>query len=456
MFPLRFVPSVVRPGHGGALTRKYVAWLFPVMALIAFLILSPARAETNDVAAVDLELVASGFAAPAVLAEAPDGSGRIFIADQTGVIYVLMPDGTLRDEPFLDLRPNMVPLNGNYDERGLLGFAFHPNFADNQTVYVYYSAPLRAGAPAGYNHTARVAEFRVAENDPNRIDPSTEQVIIEIDQPYSNHNGGAIAFSLDGYLYIALGDGGGANDTGLHNPPQGFAQDTTTLLGKILRLEVIPGQPGYRIPVDNPFADSDAGRGEIWAWGFRNPFRIAFDTGEHGHLFVADVGQNRWEEISIATHPGNYGWRAREGVERFNPPPGSADQLLIDPVVVYPNTTAFGIQNGAGTSVTGAYIYRGEAIPELRGKLVFSDWTLQGGRPAGRVYVATPPADWEAAWEDAPATDGELWPWEVLLTTEFFVRTIARDASGELYLLVNQRQGPSGNTGAVYKLVPAN
>lgn len=455
MFPYRLVPSNAQPNLaiGQRMVRLIAAMVFVASLALALLALRPT--EASDPPPVDLELVASGFVAPLFLAEAPDGSGRLFIVDQSGVIYVLMPDGILRDEPLIDLRPNMVSVNSNYDERGLLGFAFHPDFAENQTVYVYYSGRLRAGAPSGYNHTARVSEFRVSADNPHRLDPSTEKVIIEIDQPYSNHNGGALAFSPDGYLFIALGDGGGANDTGRHNPPLGFAQDTTTLLGKILRLEVTPGQSGYRIPADNPFVGSDAGRDEIWAWGFRNPFRMAFDTGEHAHLFVADVGQNRWEEISIVSHPGNYGWRAREGVEWFNAPPGSTDRMFIDPIVVYPNTNAFGTLNGAGTSVTGAYIYRGEAIPELRGKLVFTDWTLHGGRPTGHVYVAAPPDGWETAWHDAPVHEGELWPWEVLLTTEFFVRTIARDAAGELYLLVNERQGPSGNTGAVYKLVPA-
>lgn len=469
MFPYWLVPSNARPNHRTAsvIGRKRVVWLFALTVLIASLALSFTLIEASNSPAVDIELIASGFVAPTFLAEAPDGSGRFFIADQVGVIHVLMPDGTLSDEPFLDLRDEIVALSGGFDERGLIGFAFHPDFASNQTVYVHYSGRLRTEAPAEYNHTARVTEFHVSADNPHQLDPSTEKVIIEIDQPYSNHNGGAIAFSPDGYLYIALGDGGGGNDTGPHNPPQGFGQDTTTLLGKILRLEVTPGQPGYQVPSDNPFVGSDSGLDEIWAWGLRNPFRMAFDTGDIAHLFVADVGQNRWEEINIATHPGNYGWRVKEGIQSFDPRnPGipsedgpetdSAGRSFIDPIVVYPNSNAFGPENWGGTSVTGAYIYRGEAIPELRGKLVFADWTLLGGRPAGHVYVATPPANWDTAWQDAPVTDSELWPWEALLATETFVRTIARDAAGELYLLVNERQGPSGNTGAVYKLVPAN
>ena len=229
-------------------------------------------------------------------------------------------------------------------------------------------------------------------------------MIIEIDQPYSNHNGGALAFSPDGYLFIALGDGGGANDTGLPQPPLGFAQDTTTLLGKILRLEVTPGQSGYRIPADNPFVGSDAGRDEIWAWGFRNPFRMAFDTGEHAHLFVADVGQNRWEEISIVSHPGNYGWRAREGVEWFNPPPGSTDRMLIDPIVVYPNTNAFGNKTAPelrsrARTFTAAKRFRSCA----------ENWCSRTGHCRAGVRQATfmslrRRTGWEAAWQDAPAT----------------------------------------------------
>lgn len=446
---------------------KRLAWLFTLALLLLSLTPTFVWAQTNQLPTVDVQLVSEGFTAPTVLAEAPDGTGRIFIADQVGVIYIVMPDGTLRDEPFLDLRDQIVALSGNFDERGLIGFAFHPDFADNGAVYVHYSARRRDTAPAAYDHTGRVVEFRVSPTDPHRADPASEVTVIEIDQPYSNHNGGAIAFHPDGHLYIGLGDGGGGNDTGPHNPPQGFGQDTTTLLGKILRLRVTPGQPGYDIPADNPFVGSDIGRDEIWAWGLRNPFRMAFDmSGGVPHLFVGDVGQNRWEEINIATHPGNYGWREKEGVQTFDPrnpatvtaegpATDSAGRPYVDPVIVYPNSNAFGPENGGGTSVTGAYIYQGEALPELSGQLIFTDWTLLGGRPAGQVYVATPPSGWSEAWQEAPVVDGELWPWQGLLAVEGFVRTLARDAAGELYLLTNARQGPTGDTGAVYKLIPA-
>ncbi|MDD2788311.1 PQQ-dependent sugar dehydrogenase, partial [Methanoculleus sp.] len=218
---------------------------------------------------VGLEFVTGGFTMPVALASPDDGTGRLFVADLPGVIRVI--DAGV-NEPFLDITGRVVDLRTGYDERGLLGLAFHPKFRENGRFFVYYSAPLRDGAPEGWDHTSRVSEFAVST--PNRADPGSERMILEVDQPQANHNGGSIAFGPDGYLYIPLGDGGGANDVGRGHPPGGNGQDIETLLGKILRIDV-DGEKPYGIPADNPFVGRE-GRDEIYAYGLRNPWRTAF------------------------------------------------------------------------------------------------------------------------------------------------------------------------------------
>jgi glucose/arabinose dehydrogenase len=191
--------------------RRFI--LIALTAAALAVIAAPARAQGP---AVGVRLVADGLTSPVALVQAPDGSGRNFVVDETGVIRVLNADGTLLPQPFLDVRSRMVPLMPDYDERGLLGLAFHPGYAGNGRFFVYYSAPLRAGAPPGYDHTARISEFRVSASDPNRADPASERVVLEVDKPQFNHNGGTVAFGpRDGYLYISIGDGGGADDVGL-------------------------------------------------------------------------------------------------------------------------------------------------------------------------------------------------------------------------------------------------
>ncbi|MBS3784506.1 MAG: PQQ-dependent sugar dehydrogenase, partial [Anaerolineae bacterium] len=266
-----------------------------------------------------LELAAEGLTAPVDMGTAGDGSGRLFIVDQIGLIRVLTAEGELLDEPFLDIRDRMVRLNPGYDERGLLGLAFHPDYETNGLFYVYYSAPLRAGAPSGWNHSSHLSSFAVSGENENRADAASEQVLLQVDQPQGNHNGGEIAFGPEGYLYVALGDGGAANDVGTGHVEDwyeanqgGNGQDVEeNLLGSILRIDVDGAHP-YAVPQENPFADN-GGQGEIWAYGFRNPYRFSFDAEGDRELFVADVGQNLWEEVSIATEGGNYGWNVREG-----------------------------------------------------------------------------------------------------------------------------------------------
>ncbi len=300
---------------------------------------------------VGLEPVAGGFTAPVALASPGDGSGRLFVADQVGIIRIIDGDGRLLDPPFLDLTDRIVKLHGGYDERGLLGIAFHPKFTENGRFFVYYSAPLAEGAPPDWDHTSRIAEFAVRVDDKNRADPYSERVILEVDQPQLNHNGGSIAFGPGGYLYIPLGDGGGGRDVGTGHPPGGNGQDITTLLGSILRID-IDGEEPYGIPKDNPFVGKE-GRDEIYAYGLRNPWRTAFDAGGENRLFSADAGQYLWESVKIIEAGGNHGWNLKEGNHAFDPrnpyqspedvpKVGLRGEPLIAPIIEYrtPNSPA--------------------------------------------------------------------------------------------------------------------
>ncbi|MDI6876090.1 MAG: PQQ-dependent sugar dehydrogenase [Methanomicrobiales archaeon] len=401
--------------------------------------------------AIALEPLAEGFVSPVALAD--PGDGRLFIVDQTGKVFVIDPDRPQNRELFLDITDRVVRLNPRYDERGLLGLAFHPRFDRNGRFFVFYTAPLRAGAPPGWNCTSRLAEYRISD-DPDRADPASERILMAIDKPQANHNGGHICFGPDGYLYIPLGDGGGANDRGAgHNPEIGNGQDTRTPLGKILRIDVDREEGGraYGIPPDNPFVQG-GGLPEIFAYGLRNPYHIAFDAGGDHALFAGDVGQNRWEEVDIIVRGGNYGWNLREGMHCFNPRDGArcylgdAGEGLIDPILEYPNLSN-GI-GGIGSAVIGGYVYRGSAIPFLRGLYVFGDYTASRAGGAGRIFVGIPPAREGGRWTmDALEVGGRAALGE-------YVLAFGQDADRELYLLSSEGGSPSGGGGRVYRLVP--
>jgi glucose/arabinose dehydrogenase len=432
---------------------------------------APVQAQEADSPAVGLRLVAEGFTSPVALVEAPDGTGRRFVVDQAGVIRILTAGGNLLPQPFLDLRSRIVPLDPAFDERGVLGLAFHPRYADNGRFFVYYSAPLRAGAPAGYDHTARVSEFRVSATDANRADPASERIVLEVDKPQFNHNGGTLLFGpRDGYLYMSIGDGGGADDVGLGHVDDWYAandggngQDIQqNLLGNILRIDVNRGAP-YAVPADNPFAGTAGcadGCDEIWAYGFRNPYRMSFDLGGARDLFVGDAGQELWEEVSIAVKGGNFGWNVKEGTHCFstdNPdesPPDCPDTVgaphpragdpLIDPVIEYANHHQPG---GLGATVIGGHVYRGQALPQFSGRYVFGDWSREFEEPDGSVFVATP-------------RKKGLWHMEQLrIATSptgrvgHYVLGFGQDLAGEMYVLTTDQTGPAGTTGKVYRLV---
>jgi glucose/arabinose dehydrogenase len=337
-----------------------------------------------------LEVVATGFNQPLFLTHAGDDSGRMFVVEKGGRIYILR-GGQRVGRPFLDIS-DLVRSNGY--EQGLLGLAFHPEYRNNGYFFVNYTD--RSG------HTV-VARYQVSASDPNIADPSSATVIMRIEQPFANHNGGMIAFGPDKYLYIGTGDGGSAND------PLRAGQDTRTRLGKILRIDVDHGTP-YGIPLDNPFADGRDGLPEIWTYGWRNPWRFSFDLLT-GDMYVGDVGQNAWEEISFerAGSPGglNYGWNIMEASHCFQPPANCNREGLVMPIAEYGRSQ--------GISVTGGYVYRGTAFPRMQGTYFFADfgstrlWALQ---------------------EVAP----DQWGMAELLSTGFAVSSFGEDEAGELYL----------------------
>jgi len=408
---------------------------------------------------LQIKLVASGFTSPTAFAAPRDGSGRLFITEQTGAVRIIDSSGKVLAEPFLDVSGRMVELFSSYDESGLLGIAFHPDYAASGRFYIFYCAPPTAGAPAGYHSTVRVSEFMASSDDPDRADPDSEQVLLEVPHPQSNHNGGQLAFGPDGYLYIGIGDGGGGNDVGEgHNPDIGNGQDTASLLGKILRIDVSESGTAA-IPPDNPFAADAHKKKEIYAYGLRNPWRFSFDAGTE-RLFCGDVGQDLYEEIDIIVAGGNYGWNIREGLSCFNKKSASSPlsecsetgadgEPLIDPVISYGRPgSGDAIQ---GRSMTGGYVYRGESVPQLKGYYVFGDWSTNFAKADGTLFVAA---------EDSTGS------WQVLETSvdtgagpsrrlNRFLLSFGEDESGEIYLLASKSLGPSGPAGEVYKIIGA-
>jgi len=369
---------------------------------------------------IGVRTIAEGMTAPTDMAVADEEQNRYFVADQTGELWVVTDDG-LQDEPFLDVSDRMVELgtfegdyadpNQDYDERGLLGIEFHPEFSENGRFYVHYSAPSNDETPDGWSHVEVVSEFQ-ANEDMSQGDPESERVLMEFQKPQYNHDAGPMAFGPDGYLYVPMGDGGGANDNmeghvddWYDGNEGGNGQDVSeNLLGSVLRVDV--DQEGedrpYGIPEDNPLVDSDEGLDEHYAWGFRNPFGISFDSD--GRLFVADAGQDLFEEANIVESGGNYGWNVKEGTHCFStdspsqPPedcPDSAPdespydgQEFQDPIVEYPHIYQ---EEMVGIVIVGGHVYEAGQVEGLDGKYIFGDWTSDPSReePAGRLLAAS-------------------------------------------------------------------
>ncbi len=313
---------------------------------------------------------------PIVLTHAGDGTDRVFAASQYGKVHVFPNKQTVAEtEVFLDIESRVV-YKDKQNEEGFLGVAFHPRYRENGQFFVYYTT---TDAP----RTSMISRFRVSSDNPNRADPGSEEEILRVKQPFWNHNGGTLAFGPDGYLYIALGDGGKAND------PFGNGQNLKTLLGTILRIDVDHHDPGkrYAVPKDNPFQGRKDARGEIWAYGLRNVWRFSFDR-KTGDCWAGDVGQDKWEEIDLIVRGGNYGWNRREAKHPFGPRGVKARDNLIDPIWEYHHTI--------GKSITGGHVYRGRRLPGLAGAYLYADyvtgkiWALRYDMKKRRVTANQP------------------------------------------------------------------
>jgi glucose/arabinose dehydrogenase len=421
------------------------------LSVVAFS--TPAEAQMR----VNLEPAVEGVTAPLAIAQ-PAGDDRLFVIEQIGLVRVVTADGELLAEPFLDLRHKIVDQWPEFDEKGLLGIAFHPDYANNGKFYVAYSSPTQwKGALEKHfwwSHTNIIEEYTVSEDDPNVADPTTVRQISAIDWPQFNHNGHWIGFGPDGMLYVSTGDGGYANDWGIgHNVTEGNGQDMADLHGKMLRIDVdgsTDGKP-YGIPEDNPFADDPLAQPEIWAYGLRNPWRCSFDQGGENQLICGDVQQNSYEEVSILEPGGNHGWRLMEATHCFDfeQPDAHPEQCdtsgLVMPILEYKNCTAQP-EGCKGISVTGGYVYRG-SNQEWDGKYFFGDWSKSFAERDGQLFVATKGADGTWTMEDVEVAnmDGPL-P---------YVLAFGQDHEGEVYVLTSVTTGPVGGLDTIYKIVPA-
>ncbi|MGH2752144.1 MAG: PQQ-dependent sugar dehydrogenase [Actinomycetota bacterium] len=406
---------------------------------------------------IRLEPVATGLTAPNWGISAPGDSDRLFVVDQPGIAWAVDLSSGAKSA-FLDVSDRLVPLGafgpGTFDERGLLGLAFHPDYTDNGALYTYTSEPVDGpadfstmppGTPA--NHQSVIAEWRVPNprNAASVVDPSTRRELLRIDQPQFNHNAGALNFGPDDLLYISLGDGGAADDQGVGHSPQGNGQDPSNVLGSILRIDPAGSNSAngsYGIPEDNPFVDEEGFVPEIWAYGFRNPFRFSFDSVT-GKLLAGDVGQNDIEEVDVVTKGGNFGWRVKEGSFLFDPngddpgfvtarSPGEPEGL-IDPIAEY--------DHDEGIAVVGGFVYRGDAIPQLRGRYVFGDFA-RSFTEFGRLFFLNPAhriREFRLVGQDA---------------LDLKLDGFGQDAHGELYVLGNTTGTPFGDTGVVLRIAP--
>jgi glucose/arabinose dehydrogenase len=394
--------------HGTKAVKVVAAFAFQAVAIGLLLLASQANPQAGAPPAgdagpaavaqppADVQItvrweVASDFVQPLQVTHAGDGSNRLFVVEQPGRIFIVEGSSVL-PTPFLDIR-SLVETAGS--ERGLLGLAFHPDYASNGLFYVDYT---RAGDGATV-----IARYSVS-SDPDVADPASATVLLTVAQPYANHNGGQIAFGPDGYLYASLGDGGSAGD------PLDSGQDVTTLLGSILRLDVDGGAP-YAIPPDNPFVGT-TGQDEIWDWGLRNPWRFSFDRLT-GDLYIGDVGQALWEEIDFhaAGAPGglNFGWNCKEGTHEYDFTGDCLTAQLVNPIAEY--------SHSVGNAVTGGFVYRGSRYPDLQGRYFYGDYST------GKIWsmYKTGPDTW---------SDPQL-----ELDTTLFISSFGEDEAGELYVV---------------------
>lgn len=411
---------------------------------------------------VRLQTVADGMTAPNWGAAVPGCDalkGRLVVTDQDGILWAVNL-ATGDKQMLLDAGDRLVALGafgpGSFDERGLLGVALHPDFAANGLLYTYTSQPVDGPAdfstmPAGEsaNHQSVIAEWQIPDpcNPASVVDPASAREILRIDEPQFNHDGGALNFGPDGMLYISLGDGGAADDQGLGHVEGGNGQEPGNILGTILRIDPqgtngVNGQ--YGVPADNPFVGDAGALDEIYAYGLRNPFRFSFDA-RTGEMYIGDVGQNDIEEVNLGVAGGNYGWRFKEGSFCFDPNgadpgfvfecgPDDAPEGLIDPIAEY--------DHDEGISVIGGFVYRGEQIPQLKGRYVFGDFREAFGAPGRLFYLQKN----DRILEFQLADDG---------LSGLAVLGFGQDANGELYVMANETGTPFEKTGVVLRITSA-
>ena len=457
--------------------------------------LNPIKALIRKDASAKVRLVpvASGLVAPNWGIAAPGDRNHLFVTDTVGQLWAINPNNQHKNL-VLNVSKLLVPLGLfgiGYDERGLLGVAFHPHYQENGLFYTYTSEPVRAAEQADFplqgspvipvpDSRSVITEWKMV--DPAAVRPQADfnrrRVLMRIDQPQFNHNGGALNFGKDGMLYISLGDGGQAEDEGDgHNPDIGNGQDRSTLLGKILRINpLLRDAPNgqYGVPATNPFAPATQGGGklgcndglcdEIWAYGFRNPFRFSFDSGT-GTLVAGDVGQYSAEEIDVVVKGGNYGWHIKEGRFFFQPNETNTGFIsntnclqadttgLIDPIAQYDHLRAGSIPEGI--AIVGGFVYRGHAVPALKSKYVFGDYSQQFGQALGRLFYINGGNLQAESPDTRVIRELRIQNSENLGLALF---GFGQDAAGELYVLGNTTGVPTltdaGKTGVVMKLAP--
>lgn len=381
--------------------RQSLRWIGALISLLALTLGGLSAQSAPEGSAYRWERVGADFVRPLFVTHAGDATGRLFVVQQGGKIEVLQ--GETR-QTFLDLteRVSRSANSQNYTEQGLLGLAFHPDYAENGVFFVNYT---------DRNGTSVVARYRVDPANPQQALYDSEEILLTVQQPFPNHNGGHMAFGPDGYLYVSLGDGGAAGD------PLGAGQNLSLLLGKILRLEV-DSEGAYSIPADNPFVNQAGALPEIWSYGVRNVWRFSFDR-QTGDMYLGDVGQNQWEEINfqaVGQGGANYGWKAYEASTRYDAGVQAPDATL--PIFEY----VHGNQNGC--SVTGGYVYRGEQLPALNGVYFYGDFC------SGRIW---------AGWQSAGT-----WTSQVFQDSGLSISSFGEDEAGELYVV--------DYNGAIYRL----
>ena len=397
-----------------------------ILLIIPFILF----AEERNLSSV---LIADGYKKPVFITSYPNNAKLLYIVEQAGLIKIIN-DGKKLSRPFFDINKRVVNPNRPGDERGLLGFAFHPNHTNNGKFYINYM---------DNDGNTIISEF--STNSELRADHKSERIILKLKQPYGNHNGGDIQFGPDGYLYISIGDGGKAGD------PLNAGQDLSSLFGKIIRIDI--EQKPYGIPKSNPFFGQKGKREEIWAWGLRNVWRFSFDK-QTGDKYLADVGQNKWEEVNFepASSKGglNYGWRIMEANHCYDPKENCPTEGLIKPIIEYPNDAnhpafafriieelSFSETDVEGCSVTGGYVYRGQKIKSMQGQYIFGDycsgniWTLK--------VVNGKAINFKNRTEEINIGGGEF-------TT--YISSFGQDSDGEIYII--------DYNGGIYKLIESD